>query len=333
VTVQFGPLKTWLFAAGGGVMLAAASLPLHAQETEPAARAAELRAQIPDLPHLVRTTPHIYLIRIEKIETAAPEPGASAASQPSEVTAVVEKTLKGRREKKLVLKVQMRPPGAVEAGLVDAGPDGDPEAIHKSPMFYSPEHVLSPRNPAFGGPAFEMGKRYVVFTDMAAETLLGGPYGYQEVSSDRAFWVTTVKRLVANPDSKHAIKMSFQDFVRLHRSAFLMAVADCLGTEVTLSEPLWGEPVSRKDIDPQFVLPESARDCAGIMDEQRGYLGLIEAKPWVYQVRRGYPNQSYVEIRDGMLDFSGLGLDIEFPGNGRISVTDLAERMSGGSAH
>ncbi len=180
----------------------------------------------------------------------------------------------------------------------------------------------------FGGPRFEKDKLYLVFTDIAGKKLLGGPYGYQPVTSGKAFWVQTVKRLIAEPDSEHAITMNFRKFITKHRSAFLMVIGDCLGTEVTLSEPLWGEPVRRENIDPARILPESAEHCAGALDKQRGYLGLIEAEPWLYQVVRGHPNQSFVEIRDGMLDFSELGLDIGFPGGGRISVTELAERVT-----
>lgn len=320
-----------------GAAMSAASLPAageaSAQPSDQAVRAEALREEIPNLPHLVRTTPNIYLVRIEKI-AAAEETGNSVddALPPSKVTASVLSTVKGRRARKLTLTVRQRRAGAAQAGLFGSDVGGDPADFRRSPAFFSPERVLSPRNPMFGGPDFKTGETYLVFTDLAAESLLGGPYGYQHVTSPKAFWVRTVKRLVANPDSSHAISMSFTEFIRRHRSAFVMVIGDCLGTEVSISEPLWGGAVSRDDIDPARILPESAADCAGVMDEKRGYLGLIEAKPWLYQVRRGYPNQSYVEIRDGMLDFTELNLDIDFPGDGKISVTELAARLNEGSA-
>lgn len=326
-------------AALCGVALLAATFPLGADETPPPSRereaeAAGLRAEIPNLPKLVRRTPNIYLVRIESVETPEPARGGTPEeSEPDKVTATVQKTLKGKRAKKLTLNVRQRPVDAAEAGLLGGGLSVDADALQQAPVFFAPRRFLSARNPILGGPRFKKDKLYLVFTDMGGKKLLGGPYGYQPVLSEEAFWVRTVKRLISEPDSKHAIKMSFRDFVIRHRSAFVMVIGDCLGTEVSLSEPLWGEPVSREDIDPARVLPESAEECAGAMDEKRGYLGLIEAEPWLYQAQLGYPNQVYVEIRDGMLDFSELGFDIGFPDGGRISVAELAARMQGGSAH
>ncbi|MFP4004609.1 MAG: hypothetical protein ACLFV8_12595 [Alphaproteobacteria bacterium] len=332
-------LKASILKAAAWAALLFVAFPLHADEqtgpstAELEARAERLRAEIPDLAHLVRTTPNIYLVRIESIET--PKPGMAKPGDGDEpkdkVTAVVRKTLKGERAKKLTLTLRQRPPGgAAAAGFFGGGLAGKPQQLHKSPVFYAPDRFLSPRNPMFAGPLFEQNGNYLLFTDINNETLLGGPYGWQPVDSEQSVWVQTVKRLIANPDSEHGVEMSYREFITRHRSAFLMVVEDCLGTEVSLSEPLWGEEAGRDEIDPAMVLPESAEECEGALDQKRGYLGLIEAKPWLYQVRRGYPNQNFIEIRDGMLDFSELGLDIGFPDGGKISVGDLAERMSGG---
>lgn len=321
-------------AACCGMVLLASVLPLRAQDRaaagETEARAERLRAEVQDIPHLVRSTPNIYLVRIESIETVKPEDDEARPAdgiQPEEVTAVVLNTLKGEDQKKLTLTVRQRPP-ETGTGFFEGGLSGDPEKLHTSPVFYSSRRFLSSRNPLLEGPLFDKNKLYVLFTDKAGENLLGGPYGYQRVESQGSYWVQTVKRLVAKPDSEHAIDMKFRDFITKHRSAFFMVIEDCLGTEVSISEPLWGEAVSREDIDPARILPESAAACEGALDRKRGYLGLIETKPYLYQVRRGHPNQSYVELRDDMLDFSELGLDIGFPNGGRISVTELAERMS-----
>ena len=323
---------------GIAMLVAAGAFPAAAQNAAQSdeARAATLREEIPSLPTLVRATPNIYVVRIEKIDSLPDDirrpvrPDATTMPE-SDIRASVLTTVKGETRKTLTFPVRQRRAGAAAAGLYGGDVSGDPDQFQRSIAFFSTDRFLSPRNPMFGGPKFKEGELYLLFMDAAGTSLLGGPYGYQPIRSENSFWVQTVKDMVAHPDRAHAISMSFAEFARKHDAVFVMVVGDCLGTEVSLSEPIWGKAVTREEIDPARILPESAQDCAESLEEKRGYLGLFEARPWLYEMRRGYPNQSYVEIRDGMLDFSELGLDIGFPDEGRISVADFAERMSGGS--